>query len=270
MTHDTFLKNATDEIASALRQGLCPWRQEWHGGENTGLPGNVGTRRLCKGVNWLLLQLAAQRHGFRSQWWNTRNQWTLLDGRVMPGAVEVKVWSPRGEIAVVNADQVEDVPWLQAGRPRPAAEEDFDRAEAVVEATRAKIRYRCGLEATYTYPPGDFITFPLKQQFLDGPGKVTGFYDLLFHECLHWTEPRLGWHGSRAVCELRAEMSSLLCGLTGIPCVTDLWLLPNHRRYVPEWCELLEADHTLLQRVAESAWQGAEYILSFSKVKAAA
>lgn len=62
----------------------------------------------------------------------------------------------------------------------------------------------------------------------------------------------------------------LVASLVGVPNLTDLGLLPNHRRYVPQWNELMKADHTFLQRAVDSAWAAAEYIVSFQKGKVAA
>jgi antirestriction protein ArdC len=58
----------TDQFIEALKAGgIPPWRKGWacHGG---GMPANVVSKRRYSGVNVLLLQMAAVRHGFTSKY----------------------------------------------------------------------------------------------------------------------------------------------------------------------------------------------------------
>src|SRR3954471_22112780 len=73
----------TDQFIEALKAGgIPPWRKGWasHGG---GLPTNLVSKRRYAGVNVLLLQMAAARHGFTSKFWATFNQWKALGGAVI-------------------------------------------------------------------------------------------------------------------------------------------------------------------------------------------
>ena len=49
-----------------------------------GTPANVVSKRGYRGLNLLLLDMAATRHNVSSRWWGTFNQWKNLGGRVMP------------------------------------------------------------------------------------------------------------------------------------------------------------------------------------------
>ena len=45
------------------------------------------------------------------------------------------------------------------------------------------------------------------------------------------------------------------------------WMIPptSHSKYLGTWMKLMKADRTFIFRVAESAWDAAEFILSFSR-----
>src|SRR5262249_5672056 len=149
-------------------------------------------------------------------------------------------------------------------RPRgtPAAV-DYRPAEAVIAASGAAIRFRPGLEVAYYYPPADHIVFPLKGQFERGPGGLPAYYDSLFHQLAHFSEPRLGWSDGSAVGELRAEIAApSLAAQIGIPTLCDLALLTNHRNHVGPWVEAMGADPALIFRTADAASQAVEHLLS--------
>jgi antirestriction protein ArdC len=74
----------TDRILEALTSGrLLSWRKPWNADGNCGSPCNVVTKKAYTGINPLLLEVAASRHGFSSTWWATFRQWTELGGTVM-------------------------------------------------------------------------------------------------------------------------------------------------------------------------------------------
>jgi len=118
--------------------------------------------------------------------------------------------------SIFNVEQVEG-PAIERYLVRGTgpAQVDWQQTEQVVVASGAKINFVFGTYAAYHSPPQDFIVFPLKRQFVEGPGGLSGYYDSLFHELIHWTEPRLLWYpdtkwdeGTKyAINELRAEMA---------------------------------------------------------------
>lgn len=74
----------TAQIIAALESGNTPpWRRPWRVGPNAGSPANVVSRKAYRGINPLLLELAASRHNLTSKWWATFNQWRQLGGKVM-------------------------------------------------------------------------------------------------------------------------------------------------------------------------------------------
>ena len=85
----------------------------------------------------------------------------------------------------------------------------------------------------------------------------------MFHELSHWSEHRLGWEGSYALGELRAELAAVFTmAALNIPDSGDL---TNHAAYLGSWLEALENDPKFLFRAAAAASKSADYILSFSR-----
>jgi len=72
----------TQQIISALEQDLVPWRRPWSVSKNVGRPANVLSKRAYTGINPLLLEMHALKHGFQSKWWGTFEQWKKLGGAV--------------------------------------------------------------------------------------------------------------------------------------------------------------------------------------------
>src|SRR5947209_5682016 len=79
-TQNEIRSKITDQIIEALEKGgLPPWRMPWASHPSgRGLPANAATGRKYSGINPLILQCAARRHGFRSKFWATFNQWKDL------------------------------------------------------------------------------------------------------------------------------------------------------------------------------------------------
>lgn len=298
MTSQSELRKAiTDQIVEALKAGgLPPWRRPWGGDRNAGHPTNVASGRPYTGVNPMLLNLAAGLRGFRGKHWGTFNQWQRLGGTVRrrpaevpPGrwATTVVLYKPvcrtetdadTGEerevrfgflktFSVFCIDQVEGdhLDHLRvADGPAGDVAVDYEPAWAAFRATGADIRFG-GDRAYYARPAGgggggaDYIQCPHRHQFAE----EREFHATLGHELVHWSEPRLGWAGSYAEGELRAEIGACyLLGELGVPDSTDL---SNHHAYVGHWIKALEDDHRLIFTAAAAASRAADYILSFSR-----
>lgn len=225
------------------------------------------------------------KFGFHSKWWATYAQWQSLGGQVKkrPDDVPPGKWGTKiiffkpimkvkktddgdknddflvlREYTVFNFEQVEGVA-LDPYRVQPGtAAIDFKLAEAAIAATGADIRYG-GDQAAYLKPPFDLIQCPLKEQFIDLPS----FYSTLAHELAHWSEHRLGWKGSYALAELRAEIAScFLSSELGIPLDDHM---ENHTAYLDHWIKEMEADHGVIFRISSAASKAADFILSFSR-----
>jgi antirestriction protein ArdC len=284
-------ERVTNEIIEALRQGTAPWRKPWSNLENSGHPTNAASKKLYRGINPWLLQLAAQRRGFTSKFWGTYHQWQSLGGQVKrrpyevpPGTWGTKIifWKPvttskknaegeeeqatfplLREYTVFNCDQCEGdaIEKFRTHAPTTAAVIDYEPAEKVIAATGADIRHVAGAQAAYNRPPRDFIVMPLKIQFAE----LAGYYGTALHEVSHWSESRLGWTGSYALGELRAELSAAyLMAAVGIPQIGED-VTANTASYLESWIKCLKEDHSVIFKIGSAASKAADYILSFSQ-----
>src|SRR5437763_128007 len=97
MSHQAEIRSQVNEkIIAALSKGLAPWRKPWVANGNAGNPANAVSGRSYRGINPLLLQLAAMDKGFCSKWWGTYRQWQSLGGQVKKGqrGTRIVFWSP--------------------------------------------------------------------------------------------------------------------------------------------------------------------------------
>lgn len=252
----------TKPIIEALESGgLPPWKKPWRNDPNCGPAANIIGERRYRGINPLLLQIAALRHGFVSKWWATYRQWERLGARVKrrpenvpPGqwGTTIVLWKPitkklkgNGEdekedtyfllrtYHVFNLDQVEGehLDRFRAGRGEGQVSQidGYLEAKRVVEATGADIRH--GGNDAYYKPSDDYIRLPYQSQM-----GLSDYFETAFHELCHWSEPRLGWKGSYAEGELRAEIGScFIADEVGIP---SSGRLDNHAAYLASWLRL--------------------------------
>lgn len=275
----------TQKIVDALKHGTIPWRKPWRGVHDpVRLPTNFVTGRQYSGFNILALQLAAQVHGYPTSLWASYQQFRSAGCQVRKGekATQVVLWNPvkKSETkddgqkvektfpilrtwSVFNVAQCEGkvVERYQAtATPSRPRFEGVDRAEfdRAVAATGADIRYG-GNVAAYHRPPEDYITVPHEDQFHTFPA----FAETVLHELVHHSEHRLGWTGSYAEGELRAEIGAcFLATALGVPNSGDL---TNHTAYVQTWLQALENDPKFIFQASSAASKAADYILSFSR-----
>jgi antirestriction protein ArdC len=285
MAHQNEIRvEVNDKIIAALSKGLTPWKKPWVASKNAGNPANAVSGRSYRGINPLLLELAAMDKGFKSKWWGTYRQWQTLGGQVKGGerGTRIVFWSPvtntrtnaageeksktfplMREYTVFCADQCEGAERF-AVEPAPSTTVvDFDPAEKVIAGTGADIRHIAGDKAAYNRAPHDFIVLPMKSQFDQAPFGLPGYYATAFHELMHWTEHRLNWNGTYALGELRAEIgAAYLASEIGIPIADNL---ENHAKYLDSWLKTMQADAKVIFQITSAASKGADFILAFSR-----
>ena len=287
----------TSQIVDHLQAGkVAPWRRPWSLDRNAGSPANVVSKKSYKGINPLLLEVAAMRHGLQSKWWATFNQWKDLGGsvkrrpeNVQPGqwGTTIVFWRPvtktekdrngdeREETyfllktyTVFNVDQVEgdhlDHLRVGHGQLEPSeVEERFEKADRAIDATGADIRH--GGNRAFYNPQQDFIALPHKQQF-----SLPEYYETAFHELTHWTEhqSRLNWDRSKA--ENSYALGELIAELGGCFLASELGLptaerLENHVSYLKTWLKNMQDDPKFIFKAAAQAAKAADFILAFSR-----
>lgn len=257
----------TQRVIEAIEQGQTPpWRKAWQPDvENSGHPINIFSMPFT-GIAVLMLNMAADEKGLASKFWTTQSAWESFGGEMSAeGTLVPNRRDPSRWIRVYNADEVsggEAWRFQSRRRPKPVVA-NYAQAEAVIAASGATIHHRLGMEAAYYYAE-DHIVFPLKEQFVNGPGGLPGYYDSLFHELAHYTEPRLGWDCSDdCVREMRAEIAApFLASQLGLPVFCDMPKIRNHGKHLRHWIKAMKADPTLIFNVAEAASQAVAYLLS--------
>jgi antirestriction protein ArdC len=276
----------TNKIIAALENGCPPWRRPWAGGVSR-LPTNITSGKRYSGINVPLLELAAMDRGFTSPWWGTFRQWDALGAKVMkrPHDVAPGQWGTHivfckpvtrvkktedgqeeenqffllKEYVVFNAQQVDGIDRSKYDcEPGPAtAFVDYGPAEEVVVATGADIRH--GGSRAYYQRDTDHIQLPPKESF----ASAADYYPVVFHELIHFTEPRLAWKGSYGLGELVAELGGVyLTAEVGIPQSGDL---TNHAAYLQSWLKELKEDNRAIFKAASQASRAADFILAFSR-----
>src|ERR1700733_3555338 len=278
----------TAQIIEALTSGeLLPWRRPWTNDPNVpGLHTSLSTCNPYRGINQILLQLAASRRQLQSKWWGTFNQIQNCDARVLKGekGTHVVLFKPvkrtrideNGDetddsfcslriFAFLNAEQTSRLEQYRIGNgPFDTHEMEslFDEAERVIAATKADIRYG-GNEAFYSNG-GDFIQCPLRQQF----ESAEAFYETTFHELCHWTEKRVGFdrneaENTYALGELVAEIGACFAmGELGLATTDNL---TNHAAYLKSWLKGMSSDPKFIFRACAMASKAVEFVLSFSR-----
>jgi len=278
-------ESITNRLVAALKSGSnIPWRRPWRT-LGPRLPTNHVTGRPYGGINILTLWLAAQEKNYPVDLWASYQQWASIGAQVKRhekserivfyspvkkrkkdenGVEKVETFPILKSWSVFNVAQVEGKS-VEQFQPRSSpvvkfdnlGREEFDRA---VAATDADIRFG-GDRAFYKRLPDDFVQVPFEDQFESFPA----FAETLLHEVGgHWSEHRLGWSGSYAEGELRAEITAcFLSAASGIP---DSGNLTNHAKYLESWLSAIDGGDTrFIFRASSAASKAAEYFLSFSR-----
>lgn len=271
----------TNRIVESLKQGRIAWRKAWTPVKDlVRTPTNFVTKRPYNGMNVLLLQMAAMERGYPISYWASFNQWKSLGAHVRKGekAETIVFWKPvtRAVVGKDGHEREESFPILktwsvfnvaqvegEAVEPFKVSDNlnlpkfsDIDRTEfdRAVAETQADIRFGFN-EAAYVRPPGDYIVMPHEHQFESFPA----FAEVLLHEISHHSEWRVGWTGSYAEGELRAEIAACFMATElGIPNSDDL---TNHFAYIQAWLQALENDPAFIFRAASAASKAADFIL---------
>ncbi len=83
MNHDLYAET-TARIVAALERGVAPWVRPWSTLAEA-IPMNAQSKRQYRGVNFTLLTLEAEAHGYPINRWLTYRQAAELGGQVRRG-----------------------------------------------------------------------------------------------------------------------------------------------------------------------------------------
>src|SRR5579871_6730193 len=236
----------TNEIVAQLEAGTRPWLQPWQAAHAAGevsrpLRFNAVPYR---GINVVLLWLAAMQQRFTCPLWMTYRQAAELGGQVRRGekgslVIYTSSFTRReagddGEeleyevpflksYSVFNCEQIDGLPARYYAKAELTHHpvQRIERAEGFFAHTGADIRHGGGL--AYYSPTADFVQMPPFESFRD----AESYYATLAHEATHWTKhpSRLAREFGRqrrgdegySMEELVAEMgAAFLCADLGI------------------------------------------------------
>lgn len=278
----------TGQIIAKLEAGTMPWRCEW---ATAGGPLGFGpipkraNGQHYRGINVLLLWMAAAERGFTAAQYMTFKQAQELGGAVRKGEhgsriiffkqLEVeatnietgedetaKIPMMRG-YTVFNVEQIDGLPAEYYPAPFvPAVQLDRDHtAETALRSCGATIR-ESGDKAFYA-PGPDIVNLPEFTRF----ESVGGYLATMAHELCHWTghKSRLdrnmkGRFGSNdyAFEELVAEIgAAFVGGQLGIVGQH----IDNHAAYLAHWLEVLGTDKRAIFKAASLAQAAADRVL---------
>ena len=277
----------TEKIINLLESGIVPWRRPW---TSTGMPRNLVSKKLYRGVNFFLLSASK----YVSPFWLTIRQANELGGHVRKGEESTVVVFWKVDDAkqstedldneqtdgktrrrflfryyrVFNLEQCELPQTLLDKLPKTETHEHdpIERAERIIAdmPNRPEIQYT-GSKAFYSSLT-DRITLPPRELFTS----AEEFYATSLHETVHSTgaKARLAREGITEAAafgsatyskeELIAEMgSAYLCAEAGISNA----VIQNQAAYVAGWLKKLRDDRRLVILAAAQGQHAADYIL---------
>lgn len=287
MNQDVYTR-ITDQIVTALEQGVRPWHKPWEAGHAAG----PITRPLrfngapYSGINVLMLWSQAMERGYTAPIWMTYRQAQELGGQVRKGEkgtlvvyasalVKTEEDPVTGEeiehsipfmkgYTVFCVEQIDGLPrhyYAPAAAPRLTEVQRRAELEAFFAHTGAEIRH--GGNRAYYAPTPDVIQMPPFTAF-ESP---ESYYATLAHETIHWTR-----HPSRLARDMGRKqwgdagyaMEELVAELGAAFLSADLGLTPDvrddHVAYIDSWLGVLRRDTRAIFAAAAHAQRAAYYL----------
>lgn len=284
----------TNTIIADLEKGARPWAKPWEGGDAVPCRPLRITAEPYRGINVLLLWLAAHQNGYQSAYWLTFQQALHQGGHIRKGEKSTTVvfsgtltrteQDDNGEsqekvipflkaYSVFNVDQAEGLPekYRAPATITPASYDNARNATAdhFVANTKADVCHG-GNRACYS-PLEDLIHMPNLDRFKDSDG----YYATLLHELTHWTmneqrcprkfRPSTFDTGNYAREELIAELgAAFLCADLQL----SLTPRPDHAEYIASWLELLRSDKRAVFQAAATAQRATDFLHSLQHSEA--
>ncbi|APW64319.1 ArdC family protein [Paludisphaera borealis] len=276
----------TNAIVAELEKGVRPWHKPWNAEHAAGRI----TRPLrasgepYKGVNVLMLWMAAEAQGFAAPIWMTFKQAKAAGGGVKAGSKgSLVVYADRirktdagedGEeterdiffmkgYTVFNVEQIDGLPehFHAAAAPQLDPVERIASADLFFANTLADIRH--GGNQAYYAGEADYVQMPPFVSFSD----AESYCSTLAHELTHWTKhpSRLnrefgrkqfgdaGYAREELVAEIGAAFLCCDLGLAAEP-------RADHASYLDHWLKVLKEDKRAIFQAAAHAQKAADFL----------
>ena len=285
--YDRVTETILQQIEASPGDPVMPWHRP--AGSALHIPKNATTDSAYRGINILMLWIAADMKHYPTGLWASYKQWAGVGAQVRKGekAAQVVFYrqydvEPTAEdddgkrrllrtSSVFNAAQVDnfDTPSLEASDHGPVRRSaEFDR---FVAATGARINH-AGHSAFYSLA-SDEITMPEETCFVGTPtmDRDLGYMSVLAHELGHYSgaKHRLDRQlGNRFGTQAHAA-EEIIAELTAAFICAELGLVSepraDHAQYISHYLRLLRDDSRAIFTAAAAASKATEYLFSFSK-----
>ncbi len=273
MNRELIYNKVNTIILEKLRSGKIPWKNNMQ----SFLPLNFISKRYYQGINWLLLN----HLDFKSPYYLTFLQTQQKGGAVLKGSqgFPVVFWKIMKGLPDENG-QTNNFPLIkistvfnltQTTLYNSSKEEELkqerqsaeDILSEIISAHNPVIDYNFRGKGFYR-PSTHSICLPPIDQFTN----PNSFYDVLFHELIHWTGKDLGRDQSEkfgdddyAYEELIAELgASYLCSIAGIETEIE-----NQSAYIQNWIKHFENDNSLIIKASSAAKKAVNYLLNIQE-----
>lgn len=292
----------TATIIDAIEnKNLLPWRRPWASGKASGRHRNV-VGRAYSGINPLLLEVHAEKHGLTSRTWGTYQQWASqgLQVKKRPDDVKPGQWActvvlyrpvkktkidkdtgketddrflVARQFSVFNADQVFG-PGVEKFQDRPVIpttgfDADFGPAEELLKATKAVIIHT-GEKAYYRRPtPEGSWPNHTEGDWIILPPKekfvsAGAYYETAFHELAHHSEVRLGWDHRKHGYSYGELVAEMSASYVSAELGVPLGEpLDSHAAYLKHWLSGMKADSSFIIKAGSQASKVTDFLLSF-------
>lgn len=288
-TQNDIRSTITNTIIDALQNGgLPPWRKPWSDDPNAiGLQTSMSTSNPYRGINQLLLQVAAMKGGLHSKWWGTfcqikQNGASVSRGQkgtqiVLFKKIEREQLDEAGDevkdsffvmktFTVFNAEQTTGLEQFRVGfaKSEVAESDRFRNAQELIDSIGADVRH--GGNQAYFSPQEDSIQLPYSHQFQS----EADYFQTAFHEHCHWAEKRVGFDRGQVANAYR--FFELVADLGACQVMAGLNLPSNSLNtasYIQHWLQGMSDDPKFIFKAASFANKAADYLLSFSQMQVA-
>jgi antirestriction protein ArdC len=286
--YDRVTETILQQIETSPGDPVMPWHRP--AGSALHIPKNATTDSAYRGINILMLWIAADMKQYPTGLWASYKQWAGTGAQVRQGEKAAQVVffkefdvepvekdddGKRRMIrtsSVFNASQVDGYempsPFQQPDRGPVRRSSEFER---FVAATAATVKHG-GHRAFYSLL-ADEITMPEETSFTGTPtmDRDLGYMSVLAHELGHWSGAkhrldrqlgnRFGCHAHAAE-EIVAEMTAaFVCAELGLASKPRA----DHAQYIAHYLKLLRGDSRAIFTAAAAASKAADYLFSFSK-----
>lgn len=285
--HRDICQEITNQILQHLEAGVRPWQAAWAAGGAAGFPRRHHGKPY-RGINILILWMAAEKHRFESPFWMTYRQATELGGQVRKGekgtrvvyygTAKIKEENRREDDAsdhykflkgftVFNASQIDNLPEkyqinFAENDLRRNTGERMPAVEAFIADTGANIQE--GGARAYYRQDTDTVFMPDFERF----NSPAYYYGTLSHELVHWTrhsrrldrdfgQQRWGDAGY-AMEELVAELGAAFIGT--IHGFAQSEHIEDHASYLKTWIKALQDDKRAIFKAAAKAQEAVDFL----------